>query len=57
MMYGLGVWGLAYGVVLPSLGLHTAASDDTTERNQVLIGSHLAWGMALGKMVQTGRNN
>ena len=55
MIYGLGVWGLAYGVVLPALGLHTAASDDTRERNQVLVGSHLAWGLSLGKMVETGR--
>lgn len=48
--YGLGVWALAYGVGLPSLGLHTAATDDTKDRNEVLIASHVAWGATLGKL-------
>jgi hypothetical protein len=30
--YGLTVWALAYGVGLPSLGLHPAATDDTKDR-------------------------
>jgi uncharacterized membrane protein YagU involved in acid resistance len=46
--YGLTVWGLAYGVGLPSLGLHPAAADDTTDRNELLIASHIVWGAALG---------
>ncbi len=46
--YGLAVWALAYGVGLPSLGLHPAATDDTKDRNEVLIGSHVVWGAALG---------
>jgi putative membrane protein len=46
--YGLGVWALAYGVGLPSLGLHPAATDDTKDRNEVLIASHVVWGAVLG---------
>jgi uncharacterized membrane protein YagU involved in acid resistance len=50
MAYGLGVWAAAYGVGLPSLGLHPAATDDTKARNEVLIASHLVWGAALAVM-------
>ena len=46
--YGLGVWAVAYGVGLPSLGLHPAAQDDTKDRNEVLIASHVVWGAVLG---------
>jgi putative membrane protein len=46
--YGLGVWAVAYGVGLPSLGLHPAAAEDTEERNEVLIASHVVWGAVLG---------
>jgi uncharacterized membrane protein YagU involved in acid resistance len=48
--YGLAVWAVAYGVVLPSLGLHPAAPDDTTDRNEVLVASHIVWGAALGAL-------
>ena len=51
--YGLGVWAAAYGVGLPSLGLHPAAAHDTTNRNEVLIASHLVWGAFLGKLTQS----
>ena len=51
--YGLGVWAVAYGVVLPSLGLHRAATDDTKDRNEVLIASHAVWGAVLGKLAQS----
>ena len=50
--YGLGVWAAAYGVGLPSLGLHPAATRDTTDRNEVLIASHAVWGAALGMMTR-----
>lgn len=50
--YGLGVWAVAYGVVLPSLGLHRAATDDTKDRNEVLLASHVVWGAVLGKLAQ-----
>jgi uncharacterized membrane protein YagU involved in acid resistance len=46
--YGLGVWALSYQLGLPSLGLHPAASRDTKERNEVLVASHIVWGIALG---------
>jgi uncharacterized membrane protein YagU involved in acid resistance len=52
MTYGLGVWAVAYGVGLPSLGLHPAATDDTKDRNEVLIASHLVWGGALALMAR-----
>ena len=48
--YGLAVWALTYGVGLPSLGLHPAATDDTKDRNEVLIGSHVVWGATLGML-------
>ncbi len=48
--FGLAVWALAYGVGLPSLGLHPAAADDTEDRNAVLIASHVVWGAILGKL-------
>jgi len=48
--FGLVVWALAYGVGLPSLGLHPAAAEDTTDRNAVLLASHVVWGAALGKL-------
>lgn len=48
--YGLGIWALAYGVGLPSLGLHPAATRDTKDRNEVLIISHGVWGAVLAKL-------
>ena len=53
MAYGLGVWAAAYGVGLPSLGLHPAATRDTTDRNEVLVASHLVWGATLGLMLRS----
>ena len=50
--YGLAVWAIAYGVGLPSLGLHPAATDDTTDRNEVLIASHIVWGATLGRLTR-----
>jgi putative membrane protein len=52
MAYGLGVWAVAYGVGLPSLGLHPAATEDTKDRNEVLIASHLVWGATLALMAR-----
>ncbi len=48
--FGLAVWALAYGVGLPSLGLHPAAADDTGDRNAVLLASHVVWGATLGRL-------
>ena len=48
--YGLAVWAVAYGVGLPSLGLHPAAARDTSDRNEVLIASHVVWGAALATL-------
>jgi uncharacterized membrane protein YagU involved in acid resistance len=50
MAYGLAVWAFAYGVGLPSLGLHPAAAEDTKDRNAVLIASHAVWGAVLGSL-------
>jgi putative membrane protein len=52
LAYGLAVWALAYGVGLPSLGLHPAATEDTQDRNEVLIASHAVWGAVLGRLSQ-----
>ena len=48
--YGIAVWAVAYGVGLPSLGLHPSASDDTAERNLTLVTSHVVWGATLGTL-------
>jgi uncharacterized membrane protein YagU involved in acid resistance len=53
--YGLGVWAGAYGIGLPSVGLHPAAWTDTRDRNEVLIAGHLVWGLALG-LLADGRD-
>jgi uncharacterized membrane protein YagU involved in acid resistance len=50
MVYGIAVWALAYGVGLPSLGLHPSAADDTEERNVTLVASHVVWGATLGRL-------
>lgn len=50
--YGLAVWAFAYGVGLPSLGLHPAATEDTKDRNEVLIASHAVWGAVLGSLIE-----
>jgi uncharacterized membrane protein YagU involved in acid resistance len=50
--YGLAVWAAAYGVGLPSLGLHPAATQDTHDRNEVLIASHAVWGAVLGMLLR-----
>ena len=48
--YGLAVWAFSYGVGMPSLGLHPSAVNDTQDRNEVLIGSHIVWGAVLGAL-------
>jgi hypothetical protein len=53
--YGLGVWAAAYGIGLPSVGLHPAATHDTDDRNTVLIASHAVWGAVLGTLSQSKR--
>jgi uncharacterized membrane protein YagU involved in acid resistance len=53
LAYGLTVWAAAYGVGLPSLGLHPAAPRDTKDRNWVLVASHVVWGATLGTLSGT----
>ena len=53
--FGLSVWALAYGVILPAVGLHPAAHDDTQDRNGVLIASHVVWGATLGALAARAR--
>ena len=53
--FGLGVWAAAYGVGLPSLGLHASAANDTSDRNEVLVASHVVWGATLGALTQRRR--
>ena len=48
--YGVGIWAVAYGVGLPSLRLHPAATHDTKDRNEVLVTSHVVWGAVLGAL-------
>ena len=55
--YGLTVWALAYGAVLPAFGLHPAAEDDTKDRNGVLIASHVVWGATLGMLTRHDPKN
>jgi putative membrane protein len=46
--YGLGVWTLSYCGWLPVAGLYRSATEDTAERNALMIGAHVAWGGSLG---------
>ena len=57
--YGLSVWALAYGLILPAMGVHPAAEDDTNDRNGLLIASHVVWGATLGSLAaaRSGRRS
>jgi len=46
--YGLGVWGASYLGWLPATGLHAGATEETSERNAMMIAAHVVWGGALG---------
>jgi len=47
-LYGLAVWGGGYLGVMPASGLYKPVTEDTAERNLLLISAHLVWGAALG---------
>jgi hypothetical protein len=47
------VWAVMYGAGLPALGLHPAATHDTTDRNKVLIVGHITWGLLLGVLTDS----
>src|SRR3954464_8340142 len=48
MAYAMGVWGASYLGVLPALDLFPPATEDTPNRNAMMIAAHLIWGSALG---------
>jgi uncharacterized membrane protein YagU involved in acid resistance len=46
--YGLAVWTGSYLGLLPALGLYRSATEDTGERNALMVAAHLVWGSSLG---------
>jgi uncharacterized membrane protein YagU involved in acid resistance len=46
--YGLAVWSGSYLGLLPALDLYRSATEDTSERNALMIAAHLVWGSSLG---------
>lgn len=46
--YGLGVWTLSYCGWLPAAGLYRPPTEDSAERNVLMIAAHVVWGGSLG---------
>ena len=46
--YGLGVWTVSYCAWLPVAGLYRPPTQDTAERNALMIAAHVVWGGSLG---------
>jgi uncharacterized membrane protein YagU involved in acid resistance len=47
-VYGLGVWAGSYLGLLPASGLYPSATEESANRNALMIAAHLVWGAALG---------
>ena len=47
-LFGLFVYGASYLGWLPVAGLHPSALDESREKNALLIGAHLVYGVSLG---------
>lgn len=52
MLFGLAVWGGSYLGLLPGAGLYRSATDESSERNALMIAAHLVWGGTLGALVE-----
>jgi hypothetical protein len=46
-LFGLAVWAASYIALLPGLHVHPAASEQPAERNGMMLGAHLVWGVCL----------
>lgn len=46
--YAMGVWAGSYLGWLPAAGLYPSATDETAERNAVILAAHVVWGATLG---------
>jgi hypothetical protein len=46
--FGLAVWSASYLGWLPAAGLYRPATEDTAERNKLMIAAHVVWGGSLG---------
>ena len=46
--FGLAVWSASYLGWLPATGLYRPATEDTAERNKLMIAAHVVWGGSLG---------
>jgi hypothetical protein len=55
MAYGLGVWGINYLGLLPSLDLYRAATREPAQRNWLLLTAHIVWGGSLGVLTEIAR--
>ncbi|HET8524973.1 MAG TPA: DUF6789 family protein [Thermomicrobiales bacterium] len=50
MVYGTTLWAVAYGAVLPALGLYPSLADDSHSRTGVMLVAHEVFGVALGTL-------
>jgi hypothetical protein len=54
VLFGLGVWAGSYLALLPALGLHEPATEETGDRNNMMIASHVVWGAVTGEVARLG---
>ena len=48
IVYGLGVWAGNYLGLLPAVGSHAAAHEESFRRNALMFAAHIVWGGSLG---------
>lgn len=56
-LFGLTVWGASYLGIIPKLNLHPSAPRMNTQRNVMMIASHVVWGVALAYAEDKLRKN
>lgn len=49
--YGLAVWTGSYLGLIPALDMPEAATDETLQRNMLMVGAHIVWGSAVGAVM------
>jgi uncharacterized membrane protein YagU involved in acid resistance len=52
LVYGLAVWAASYLGWLPAIDLPGAATDESPQRNGMMIAAHLVWGGTLGLVLR-----
>jgi hypothetical protein len=52
-VFGLGVWAGSYLGLLPELGILKPATEHPLERNLLMMGAHVVWGVSLARLFRT----